>query len=224
MVDRAGTQLAAVLFDMDGTLIDSEKLWTFALDDVAEELGGRLSAETRVAMIGRDLVGSVQLLIDDVGVDAEIPVVQRLLVGAVAHYFESSIEWRPGAQELLTQVRDQNVATALVTSTHRNLTAIALETIGAQNFDVIICGDEVQRTKPDPQPYLQALRDLGVTAQQAVAIEDSVSGSTAAAAAGIATLVTPSEVSVPPGERLTIIESLVGVDVTALRGLLSTTY
>lgn len=212
--------LAAVLFDMDGTLIDSEKLWSLALAEVASELGGELSSETRTAMIGKDLVGSVTMLIEDVGSDAEIDVVKRLLVSATAAHFATSIEWQPGAQRLLREVREAGVATALVTSTHRNLTSEALETIGRDNFDIVICGDDVERTKPDPQPYQWALRDLDVPSASAVAIEDSVSGSTAAAAAGLATLVVPSEVPVPPGPQLTVIDSLSGVTVDFLRALL----
>lgn len=213
-------ELAAVLFDMDGTLIDSEKLWTLALDEVAAELGGRLSPQARLAIVGTDLVGSIRLLIEDLGVDAEPSVMQRLLVSATAAHFETSIEWQPGAAQLLATVREAGLATALVTSTHRNLTSVALKTIGRDNFDVVICGDDVERTKPDPQPYLRALGRLAVPAPRAVAIEDSVAGSAAAAAAGLATLVVPSEVPVPPGPRLTIVDSLLPVGLDTLRALL----
>lgn len=213
--------LTAVLFDMDGTLIDSEKLWTLALLEVAEELGGALSPETRAAMVGTDLVNSVHLLMTDLGISGDPAVVQRLLVAATARQFDRDMEWRPGAQQLLAAVREADLRTALVTSTHRNLTSVALETIGRDNFDIIVCGDDVAHTKPNPEPYLRALHDLGVDRSVSVAIEDSPAGSTSAAAAGLATLVVPLEVPVDPAPLLTIRHSLVGVTVADLRGLLA---
>src|SRR6185437_13271389 len=97
-----GVRLEAVLFDMDGTLIDSEKLWTIALQEVAHDLGGKLSAETRMAMVGTDLVGSVRMLHADIGYEGDIAITQRLLVAAAARLFDGPLDWQPGAQELLT--------------------------------------------------------------------------------------------------------------------------
>jgi HAD superfamily hydrolase (TIGR01509 family) len=216
--------LQAVLFDMDGTLVDSEKLWSVALDEVAKELGGTLSVETRAAMVGTDLVSSVQMLLQDVGSDADLDVVRRLLVDATARQFQASIDWRPGAQRLLHEVRGAGLPTALVTSTHRNLTSVALETIGRGNFDVIVCGDDVANTKPHPEPYLTALAQLQVDPARTVAIEDSPAGSASAAAAGLATLVVPLEVPVAPAPRLTIVDSLDGVTLDTLRGLLQPAF
>lgn len=212
--------LAAVLFDMDGTLIDSEKLWSLALDEVSRDLGGELSPATRLAMVGTDLVSSVQMLLDDLGVAGEVDVVQRLLVDATARHFATSIEWRPGAQELLQTVRAAGLPTALVTSTHRNLTSTALETIGRGNFDVIVCGDDVTATKPDPEPYLRALAELAVDPTRTVAIEDSPAGSASAAAAGLRTLVVPLEVPVAAAPGITIVDTLAGVTLDTLRSLL----
>lgn len=216
----AGSALRAVLFDMDGTLIDSEKLWTIALQEVARDLGGELSDGTRAAMVGTDLVSSVQMLLDDIGVTADLDVAKRLLVSAAAEQFAGELAWLPGARELLTAVRQAGLATALVTSTHRNLVSRALETIGRENFDVLVCGDDVMNTKPDPEPYLMALAALDLPARDAVAIEDSPSGSTAALAAGIVTLVVPSVIPVPPRPGSVVIDSLAGVTVDTLRGLL----
>jgi HAD superfamily hydrolase (TIGR01509 family) len=220
MMDAHGTSLAAVLFDMDGTLIDSEKLWSLALAEVAAELGGSLSAETRLAMVGTDLVSSVQMLLDDIGSDVQIDVVQRLLVDATSKHFETSIEWRPGAQRLLHDVRAAGLPTALVTSTHRNLTSTALETIGRGNFDVIVCGDDVTNTKPHPEPYLTALAGLHADPARTVAIEDSPAGALSASAAGLATLVVPLEVPVQSAPLLTIVDSLEGITLDTLRRLL----
>jgi HAD superfamily hydrolase (TIGR01509 family) len=211
-----GTELAAVLFDMDGTLIDSEKLWSIALQEVAQELGGELSAQTRLAMIGTDLVGSVRMLHADIGYDGDVDVTRRLLVSAAARQFDGPLEWRSGARELLLAVRDAGLRTALVTSTHRNLVAKALETLGRDSFDVIVCGDDVSSTKPDPEPYLRALAELDVPAGAAVAIEDSPAGSTSARGAGIPVLVVPSEQPVEPAPGMLLLSTLAGVDVDQL--------
>jgi len=219
--ESAPPTLRAVLFDMDGTLIDSEKLWTIALDEVARELGGELSATTRSAMVGTDLVSSVQMLLDDIGVQAELEVAKRLLVSAAAEQFAGEMDWRPGARELLDAVGAAGLRTALVTSTHRNLVSRALETIGRDRFDVIVCGDDVQHTKPHPEPYLRALRELDIPAGSAVAIEDSPAGSTSARSAGIVTLVVPSEVLVAPASGLVLADTLVGVTAGFLATLLN---
>jgi HAD superfamily hydrolase (TIGR01509 family) len=216
-----GSPLRGVLFDMDGTLIDSEKLWSIALDEVARELGGELSAQTRAAMVGTDLVSSVQMLLDDIRVQADLSVAKRLLVSAAAEQFAGELTWQPGARELLDAVGEAGLPTALVTSTHRNLVSRALETIGRHRFDAIVCGDDVTRTKPDPEPYLRALAELDVPARNAVAIEDSPSGADAAGAAGIVTLVVPSEVSVAGAPGRIVTDTLVGVTVASLEALLS---
>lgn len=219
--ESANGELQAVLFDMDGTLTDSEKLWSAALVEVVDELGGSLSDETRAAMVGTDLVSSVRMMLADLAVDADPAVVQRLLVEATARQFESSLEWRPGAADLVSAVRRAGLRTALVTATHRNLTSIALDTLGRENFDAIICGDDVTNSKPHPEPYRRGLDALGVTAQQAVAIEDSPSGSMSAVSAGLPTLVVPLEVPIEPRPGISLRGSLVGVTVETLREMLA---
>jgi HAD superfamily hydrolase (TIGR01509 family) len=213
------TALNAVLFDMDGTLVDSEKLWTIALEQVAAGLGGTLSAGARAAMVGQDLDASVRTLKDDLGTDAPHAEVAAALMTATEQMFRRGLPWLPGAERLIDEVRAAGIATALVTATHRNLVEIALETLGRHRFDVEVCGDEVLRPKPDPQPYLRALELLGVGTDRAVAIEDSPTGSRSAAAAGLPVLVVPSEVPVPAAPGLVFADSLAGVDLDRLRAV-----
>jgi HAD superfamily hydrolase (TIGR01509 family) len=117
-------------------------------------------------------------------------------------------------------VRASGVPMALVTSTERSLTEVALDTIGRDLFDVTVCGDEVDGlNKPLPEPYLRAARLLGVEASSCVAVEDSPTGVAAAVAAGCRVLVVPCDVPVEPGERRIFRETLVGIDLDALSAL-----
>jgi len=218
------TQLRAVLWDMDGTLVDSEKLWTIALDELMVRLGNPLTAEIRVALIGSNMRRSTLILLAHAGIEpteAAILDLESWLDNRMAEFFRDGLPWRPGARAALRSVREAGVRTALVTSTERALTEVALDTIGREFFDVTICGDEVGgQNKPLPRPYLLATELLGVDPANCVAVEDSVTGVTSAQAAGCTVLVVPAEAPVPPGERLILRESLLGVDAELLAGLL----
>ncbi|MCS7483360.1 HAD family hydrolase [Umezawaea endophytica] len=218
-----GRRPAAVLWDMDGTLLDSEKLWDIPLYEYAEKLGGTLSLETRHAMVGSNVPTTLALLFAEFGLE---PTPDDLTDAAVwiarrtEEVFRAGLPWRPGAVDALRAVRDSGVPMALVTSTERALTEVALDTIGRDLFDVTVCGDEVDGlNKPLPEPYLKAARLLGVEAADCVAIEDSPTGVSSAVAAGCTVLVVPCDVEVDQGERRVFRESLVGVDLGVLSAL-----
>ncbi|ANZ42100.1 HAD family hydrolase [Lentzea guizhouensis] len=217
------SDLQAVLWDMDGTLLDSEKLWDIPLFEYAEKLGGVLSQETRERMVGSNVPTTMRLLFGDVGIEpteADMADGAAWILRRTEEVFRAGLPWRPGAQEALKAVRASGVPMALVTSTERGLTEVALDTIGRDLFDVTVCGDEVDGlNKPLPEPYLKAARLLGVDAARCVAIEDSPTGVTAAVAAGCTVLVVPCDVEVPPGERRIFRDSLVGVDLDVLKAL-----
>jgi HAD superfamily hydrolase (TIGR01509 family) len=212
------TRPAAVLFDMDGTLVDSEKVWDVALNELAVREAGRpLSTRARQEMIGSSMVTSMRIMRDDLGLDREPD--QDWLIERVFELFAQGLIWRPGALELLRGVRERGLRTALVTSTGRKLVEVALETLGRENFDVIVCGDEVAVPKPDPTPYRLAAELLEVPIEQCVAIEDSPTGMASAVASGAAVLAVPSELELPPTDGVHLRDSLVGVDPAFLAGL-----
>jgi HAD superfamily hydrolase (TIGR01509 family) len=217
----ADDRLAAVLFDMDGTLVDSEKIWDISLKELSHRLGGELSAGARASMVGANLARSIGIVHTDVGVvDGDLERDGAWLLARTRELFSEGLTWRPGAPELLHAVRDAGLPTALVTSTERDLTDVALKWIGAEFFDVTVCGDEVAHNKPHPDPYQRAAKLLGVDPTRCVAIEDSPTGTASAVAAGCTVIVVPAEVPVEPGERRIIRDSLLGVDVPYLRSLL----
>ncbi|MEV8516586.1 HAD family phosphatase [Dactylosporangium sp. NPDC051484] len=213
--------MQAVLFDMDGTLVDSEKVWEVGLTELAAHHGRPLSAQARRGMIGTNMADSMRILHADLG----LPFTRESMDYSVGWLEErvkallrAGVPWRPGARELLAALRAEGVPLALVTATHRHLVDVALLTIGAENFDAVVAGDEVDQTKPHPMPYLTAARLVGAEARDCVAIEDSPNGIRSARAAGCAVLAVPCEVELDP-EGVTLAGSLLDVDVDYLRKL-----
>ena len=213
-------QPAAVLFDMDGTLVDSEKVWDVALRELAAHAGGALSVAARRAMVGGSMAASMRILHDDLGQPwRDAAADAAWLEQRVLQLFGCGLIWRPGARELLATVRAEGVPAALVTSTARRLVDVALDTLGRDSFDAVVCGDEVTATKPNPTPYLMAASMLGVPITDCVAIEDSPTGVASARAAGAAVLAVPCEVTLPPAPGVWLRDSLVGVDLGYLAAL-----
>jgi HAD superfamily hydrolase (TIGR01509 family) len=215
---------AAVLWDLDGTLLDSEKLWDIPLYELTEKLGGALSAEARAAMVGSNMPVTLRLIFQEVGIAD--PGAEQLADAAawidrrMHEIFRQGLPWRPGAAEALATTHGAGLPMALVTSTERGLTELALDTIGRSLFRVTVCGDEVDGlNKPHPEPYLKACRLLGVNPAKCVAIEDSPTGVASAVAAGASVLVVPCEVAVEPGERRVFRTSLEGLTVADLTAL-----
>jgi HAD superfamily hydrolase (TIGR01509 family) len=212
--------LEAILFDMDGTLLDSERVWDIALDDLAQYLGGSLTLPVRQSMVGSSLWRSVAIVHEALGVDADPAESAEYLSTRTAALFRTHLTWKPGARELLKAAATESVPVALVTSTHRALTEIALDFMGRNWFAATVCGDEVTHPKPAPDPYLRAAELLGVGAAACVAIEDSPLGIASAEAAGCAVLAVPSELDLAAAPSRTVVASLADVDLDFLRKLI----
>ena len=222
-------RLQAVLFDMDGTLVETEELWGEAMDALAGQLGGAFSAAGREQTVGTSMQVAMGILYADLGLD---PAAQD--AAAHARWVEDEtaalmafrgIPWRPGARELLTAVRGVGLATALVTTTPRWIAAVVLDRIatelGADPFDVTVCGDEAPARKPDPAPYREAMAALGVEPRSSLVVEDSQVGVTAGLAAGATVLGVPSLQPLEPRAGLALRDSLAGLGVAGLRALLA---
>jgi HAD superfamily hydrolase (TIGR01509 family) len=223
-----GSDLRAVLFDMDGTLVETEQYWGEAMFELAERLGGRMSEAARAETIGATMRVSMNVLHADLGLrrsEEQLQADARWVEDRTAELMAAGISWRPGAAELLREVRATGLATALVTTTPRRLAGIVLAVIradlGEDPFDVTVCGDEVPARKPDPAPYRQAMQALAVDPGECVVIEDSQAGVTAGLAAGVAVLGVPALQPVADAPGLTLLDSLAGVDVAFLEDLVA---
>ena len=203
---------------MDGTLVDSEKLWQLALEELAAHLGGDLPTPVRESMVGTTTPQAIGVLYDAIGQPWRDPAEgARWLDQRVSELFAAGLTWRPGARELLAAVRGAGLPTALVTATERPLVEVMLGTIGRHNFDIIVTDDDVQNGKPHPEPYASAAAAIGVDPANCVAIEDSPTGVASALAAGCVVVAVPAEVDLSHLAGVTHATSLTEVDLEFLR-------
>ncbi len=207
---------------MDGTLVDSEKVWQAGLEDLAEHHGVTLSVAARTAMLGTRTDDAMEIFYADIDQTWQDHAAGgRWLEARVMTLFGGGIAWRPGAQELLAAVRAAGIRTALVTATARHITEVMLDAMGREYFDVVITDDDVVNGKPNPDPYQTAAAALGVPTGLCVAIEDSPTGCASALAAGCAVIAVPAEVDLSHLDAVTHVRSLTDVDVPFLQKLIS---
>lgn len=214
--------MRAVLWDMDGTLVDSEKLWDIAMHALYARMGGVLTDGVRESTVGGSAETVMRIVYDDLGLEPEPAAMAESadwLHDYTGELFEQGLPWRPGAQEMLDGLTTAGIPMALVTNTRRDLAERALNSIGRHYFSVTVCGDEVPSGKPAPDPYLRAADLLGVSATSCLAVEDSVTGTASAEAAGCPVLVVPNDVDVPAGPLRRHVSSLTHLDVSGLRAV-----
>jgi HAD superfamily hydrolase (TIGR01509 family) len=209
----------AVLWDFDGTLVDTEPYWIAAEYALAHEHGATWSEEHALRLVGNDLVESGHYIREVMGLEMSAEEVVDFLLDRVVAQVEEQVPWRPGAVELLSALREAAVPCALVTMSYRRFVAPVLTGLPPETFRVIVTGDEVQQGKPHPEAYLTAAAALGLAPEECVAIEDSNTGATSAEAAGCPVLVVENHVSVTPAPRRTFAASLAEVTVESLAEL-----
>jgi HAD superfamily hydrolase (TIGR01509 family) len=214
--------LRAVLFDMDGLLVDSEPLWFVVEREVAGRLGAPWGEADQEALIGGSLERTVSWLLAKAGgpVTAGREDVARWLVEGMARLVaERGLPLQPGAARLLAALDAVGVPCALVTASSRAIMDAVLKVTGL-SFGVTVCGEDVQRPKPDPEPYLLAAGRLGVPPAGCVVLEDSPTGIEAGRAAGCAVIAVPS-VPVSSGPGVTTVKSLCDVGFDLLEAVVT---
>ncbi len=212
---------AAVLWDMDGTLVDTEPYWIAAEHELVAAHGGEWNDEFAHSLVGNALEVSAQLIIDHSGISLSVPEIIDGLLAIVVDRVTAEVPWRPGARELLAELGGRGVPSALVTMSWRVLADVVVGSLPEGTFEVVVTGDEVGHGKPHPEPYLTAAELLGVDPLDCVALEDSPAGVSSATAAGVPTLAIPHVVPVPETPGSVRVSTLEGVRAADLRQLTS---
>jgi HAD superfamily hydrolase (TIGR01509 family) len=215
--------LKAVLWDMDGTIVDTEPYWIAAEHALVEAHGGTWSHEQAMQLVGQSLTFSAGLL-QQAGVDLGIREIIDTLTAEVVASVRRRVPWRPGARELLEDLHLAGVRCALVTMSEGPLAREVVSSLPRPYFEVVVTGDTVAQGKPHPEAYLKAVEllqedDADLAIHHCVALEDSEPGVAAAVASGVATVAIPHIVPLPEDERYTLWESLAGRSLADLEDL-----
>lgn len=212
---------AALLWDMDGTLVDTEPYWIAAEHAIVEEAGGRWSEDLSMQLVGQDLYVSAEFIRANSPITLDPDAIVEALLDRVVAAVDDHIPWRPGARELLIAAGRSGLASALVTMSWTRLVEPIVASLPEGTFAAIAAGDVVAHGKPHPEPYLHAARELGVDPRHCLAIEDSPTGVTSATRAGVPTLAVRHIVAIPPTPGALLLDSLEGVHVDDLGALRS---
>ncbi|MCI1019106.1 HAD family phosphatase [Microbacterium sp. C5A9] len=218
----------AVLSDMDGTLLDTERTWLLVIERFVTERSPAVpSAPAAVAVSvadivaaaeGLDLVGAATLLHTRLRLPEPIAEVAADLDRRSLEAYSHDVTWRPGAERLLHALSAAEVPVALVTSSPRHWVDRFALSVDLSSFRATVTADDATRLKPAPDPYLQAAAALGLPARHCIALEDSLVGATAALAAGCTTVVIGDSTRARPG-GVHAVRSMLDLDVRMLRDL-----
>ncbi|GAA1956175.1 HAD family phosphatase [Catenulispora subtropica] len=214
---------AAVLFDMDGLLIDSEPTWFQAEVDMLAGYGHTLGEEHYPHVLGKPLEVSTAYLLEITGHPVAAAEFENGIELAMIERLRDGVPMMPGAKELLVALESAGIPLALVSASSRRIVDACLPAIGADHFRFTVSGDDVARGKPNPDPYLKAAQLLGVDPAACVVLEDSPTGTAAGHAAGCRVVAVPHVAEVEPRERVTIVDSLRRVNLAFLRRLFDET-
>jgi HAD superfamily hydrolase (TIGR01509 family) len=205
---------------MDGTLVDTEPYWMETETElVAAHGNGVWTEEDAKRCVGSDLLVTASIVQRSGQVRLPVERIVELLLDGVVQRILTAVPWRPGARELLRDLREHHVPCALVTMSYERLVGPVLDSMPARSFDVVVTGDNVSHGKPHPEPYLHAARLLGLEPGACVAIEDSNPGATSAEAAGCRVLVVENHVRVDRGPGRVFLPTLEGLTTTDLAQL-----
>lgn len=204
---------------MDGTLIDTEPYWMQAESELVASYGQTWTHEDGLQLVGSGLWHSARILQARGVALSEEEIISTLTDRVLAQLVEFGPPWRPGARELLVELREAGIPTAIVTMSVRRMAEHIVAQLGFEAFDAIVSSDDVEHSKPHPDPYFRGAAALGVDIVDCIAIEDSATGIASAAASGARTVGVPFMVQIPESSDYTLWPTLEGrtlADLTAL--------
>ncbi len=194
----------AVIFDLDGVLLDSESIWNDAKRALVEDRGGRWRPEAARTMMGMSSPEWAAYLRDDLGVDMPLDAISDAVVERLGEIYRRRLPLLPGATEAVRAL-EARWPLGLASSSNRPIIDLVLSVADlADAFAVTVSSEEVSRGKPAPDVFLEAARRLGVAAERCVAIEDSSNGLRSAAAAGMAVIALPNQDYPPSDDALAL--------------------
>jgi len=221
LTTRQDPVLQAVMFDMDGLLVDTEPFWFEVETEIMARLGGSWSRADQARLIGGSLGAAVDYMLARAAIPAAPATVASWLVdGMVALLREGDAPLMPGAGELLAEVAAAAIPCALVTSAERPILDAVIGKLGVA-FSATVCAADVSAAKPDPGPYLLATKLLGAYPHRCVVLEDSPNGVAAGEAAGCAVVAVPSLVPIPVRSGRVVADSLAEINLRMLRAIVT---
>jgi HAD superfamily hydrolase (TIGR01509 family) len=202
--------IAAVVFDLDGVLIDSEAVWNSARRELVEERGGRWLADAQTAMMGMSSLEWSRYIHEELGVGMAAEEISAAVVARLERRYRERLPLIPGARDAVASLAGR-WPLSLASSANRPLIDLVLALAGmADSFAATVSSEEVARGKPAPDVYLEAARRLEVEPAECAAVEDSTNGLRAAAAAGMGVIALPNSEFPPASEALALADAVIG--------------
>ncbi|MHA6695163.1 HAD family hydrolase [Homoserinimonas sp. A520] len=208
--------LAGVLWDMDGTIVDTEPYWMRAEEELVASFNGVWTREAALAVVGADLWVAARIFQNHGVALPEDEIVTRL-TDQVMEQVSVEVPWRPGARQLLQELNQAGIPCALVTMSLNRMAQQVVSAMGFDAFTAVVGGDDVTKGKPDAEPYVRGAQLLGLDASQCIAFEDSTTGLASAVASGAVTIGVPAHIHLPPSADYALWPTLEGRGVADLR-------
>jgi HAD superfamily hydrolase (TIGR01509 family) len=210
--------MSAILFDMDGTLIDSEPLWLKAEIEVMAEVGCHWDEQDQINCLGGPAERTERYMQERSQNIKPYGYFINRLHEVMRARITNELDLIPNALSLLKECKDAGIKTALVTASSRDLMTIVLKRFPPGTFDVVVSGDDVQKSKPDPAPYLLAAKQLSVDILKCLVLEDSLTGVQSGLSSGAKVIGIPHLVQMSEHPNLRVISSLDEITLSDILG------
>ena len=208
--------MSAILFDMDGTLIDSEPLWLEAEIEIMEELGCNWDQQDQINCLGGPIDKTENYMQDRSNNIKPFGYFTKKLDDVMEQKLSTKLDLIPNALEIINECKRFELKIALVTASSGRLMRAVLKRFPVGIFDTVVSYDDVERSKPDPEPYLLAAKTLGVDITNCVVLEDSLTGVQSGLSAGAQVIGIPHLVKMPSNPNLRVVESLSEINMDRL--------